>query len=113
LTRTQNPKYTTYNGDGTGRDSYAIVGNGGLINPSAFRNVAPRTGVQQKYIGSAFSNKAPCAPLVGKKNTTAIRYWGTGQGREQYIIVNSGGGIPQYNTKNSLSRYYDSLRSYN
>ena len=75
--------------------------------------MAPRTGHQPKYVGSAFSNKAPCAPLVGKKNTTAIRYWGSGAGREQYIVVDSGGGIPTYSTKNALSRYYDSLRVYN
>jgi len=50
--------------------------------------------------------------MVGKKNTTAIRYWGSGAGRENYIIVNSGGGQPTYNSKNAMTNYTDSLRSY-
>lgn len=30
LSRTSNPKYTTYTGDGYGRDGYIIFANGGL-----------------------------------------------------------------------------------
>ena len=30
LNRTFNPKYTTYTGDGSGRDGYVVFGNGGL-----------------------------------------------------------------------------------
>ena len=30
MARTFNPKYTTYTGDGTGRDGYVVFGNGGL-----------------------------------------------------------------------------------
>lgn len=39
-----NPTYTMYRGDGNGRDSYIIVGNGGLIKPDAYNNTPPRTG---------------------------------------------------------------------
>ncbi len=38
------PGYTMYWGDGQGRDSYIIVGNGGLIKPDAYNNTPPRTG---------------------------------------------------------------------
>ena len=30
LSRTWYPKYTTYTGDGSGRDGYIVFGNGGL-----------------------------------------------------------------------------------
>ena len=30
MLRTHNPTYTTYWGDGTGRDTYTVVNNGGL-----------------------------------------------------------------------------------
>ncbi len=41
---TRQPGYTMYWGDGQGRDSYIIVGNGGLIKPEAYNNTPPRTG---------------------------------------------------------------------
>ncbi len=44
--RTSHEKYTTYWGDGSGRDSYgyAIVGNAGLRKPGSYLNSAPKTG---------------------------------------------------------------------
>jgi len=30
ISRTHNPKYTTYTGDGNGRDGYIVFANGGL-----------------------------------------------------------------------------------
>lgn len=56
--------------------------------------------------------KAPQASIIGKKNTTAIRYWGSGAGREQYIVCNSGGNIPQYNSRSPMDLYNASLRQY-
>jgi hypothetical protein len=32
MARTFYPKYASYNGDGTGRDSYVILNNGGLTS---------------------------------------------------------------------------------
>ena len=40
----RNPGYTIYRGDGQGRDSYILVGNGGLIKPEGYCNTPPRTG---------------------------------------------------------------------
>ena len=56
--------------------------------------------------------KAPPAKIFGKKNETAQRFWGSGAGRETYIICDSGGGIPPYPSKSPLAGYYDSLRQY-
>jgi hypothetical protein len=112
LYRTSNPTYTTYRGDGQGRDSYAIVGNGGLVRPDAFKNVAPSTGYNHRYVGSAFSIKPSAPAIIGKKNATAERYWGNGAGRETYILVNCGGGIEPYSSKSPQAGFYQSLRTY-
>ena len=46
LHRTGNVTYTQYRGCGSGRDSYIIVGNGGLVKPDAFINKAPHLGYE-------------------------------------------------------------------
>lgn len=38
LFRTNTQAFTTYRADGQGRDSYVLVGNGGLIKPVGFKN---------------------------------------------------------------------------
>lgn len=42
LGRTYHCKYTTYRGDGAGRDSYIFDGNGGLIAPSGYVTKPPQ-----------------------------------------------------------------------
>ena len=47
IARTYDPKYTTYRGDGQGRDSYVFMGNGGLVAPGAYTTNAPQIGYQR------------------------------------------------------------------
>ena len=42
--RSSGTRYSIYTGDGNGRDSYIIVGNGGNLKPESFLNSAPHTG---------------------------------------------------------------------
>ena len=44
LQRSSGTRYSIYTGDGNGRDSYIIVGNGGNLKPAAFKNSAPCVG---------------------------------------------------------------------
>ena len=44
LGRTEHQKYTKYWGDGYGRDSYIIHGNGGLLHEHNMPTIAPTTG---------------------------------------------------------------------
>jgi len=44
LARTDYQKYTTYRGDGYGRDSYILLANGGLRAPQSYSSNAPKIG---------------------------------------------------------------------
>lgn len=53
LQRSSGTRYSVYTGDGRGRDSYVIVGNGGNLKSSCFFNSAPVTG---KHLAKAPNN---------------------------------------------------------
>jgi len=44
LHRSSKTRYTIYTGDGSGRDSYVIVGNGANLKPGSYKDIAPTTG---------------------------------------------------------------------
>ena len=44
MNRTYDPKYSNYRGDGSGRDTYVLTGNGGLIADSGLPSNSPFTG---------------------------------------------------------------------
>lgn len=48
LTRTYDPKYAHYYGDGQGRDSYIVSNNGGLLQLDSMR--IPQTGFKHKTV---------------------------------------------------------------
>ena len=56
LSRTFDPKYTHYNGDGSGRDSYIVTNNGGLYPLDGL--CIPYTGYNHKTTSqNLFSNQ--------------------------------------------------------
>lgn len=86
LMRTFSPKYVNYFGDGSGRDTYAVVSNGGLTN------------VDKKYMMSrpfrnTFQNRIHASPL---KDAVSFTYHSDGTGRDSYVISNSGGLVNDY-----------------
>jgi hypothetical protein len=52
LHRSSKTRYTIYTGDGSGRDSYVIVGNGSNLKEGAFKNIAPTTGYHPPHAAS-------------------------------------------------------------
>ena len=74
--RSSGTRYTIYTGDGNGRDSYIIVGNGGNLKPGSFKNSAPHVGHHpQKASNSMLTGSAQ--PFVGSgKKATVYRNWG-------------------------------------
>ena len=100
LARTNHTKYATYCGDGYGRDSYIIHGNGGLRNVDA-----PAVNIITGYQGLAkgarmYTSKNPqYKKVVGSKETTVHKYFGDGTGRDGYVIADCGGLIPKYVNK--------------
>lgn len=91
LNRTFNPKYTTYTGDGFGRDGYIVFGNGGLHE-------------LRQYNGSVkndFNNSPQRAGYIKPtacKESTAFDYTPDGSGRDSYVIKCSGGLKREYKT---------------
>lgn len=81
--RTYYPKYVTYTGDGSGRDTYVTMANGGLHELRNYKGSQPRSG---------FDNlKAkPRVAVIPRKDATAFDYVPDGSGRDSYVIFNYG-----------------------
>ena len=82
LSRTFDPKYTHYQSDGNGRDTYILKHNGGLCSqrePNYSESTRMTSPVRYSY--------AP-AP---KKEVFSLKYTSDGSGRDSYILINSGG----------------------
>ena len=84
MTRTFYPKYASYMGDGSGRDSYVVVNNGGLANN------------EKKYMMWR-PNKVP-KPQDPKpyKMVAAVNYRSDGTGRDSYVVSNAGGLVADF-----------------
>jgi len=79
LNRTYHPKYTTYTGDGSGRDGYVVFGNGGLHDLRVYNGSVKTNNWQSGYPGM-FKGVTP------KKDATAFDYPPDGTGRDTYVI---------------------------
>ena len=87
--------YSTYLGDGNGRDSYIIIGNAGQYKAEAARNERPpRTGYQSSRNCTTLYAGELKAFMGPHKETSICRYFGDGSGRDSYVIKD--GGVPQY-----------------
>lgn len=85
LYRTENIKYTTYTGDGHGRDGYIVFGNGGLHDLRNYKGSNTSTHFKRNPMNK--HNKNSPIPFKG---ATAIDYVPDGHGRDTYIIRNYG-----------------------
>jgi len=83
INRTYNPKYTTYTGDGSGRDGYVVFANGGLHGLRDYQGSKPR---------HSFDNMQGKAKVtsIPSKEATAFDYVPDGTGRDGYVIFNYG-----------------------
>lgn len=106
------PGYTQYRGDGSGRDSYILVGNAGLVKPESFKNVAPQLGYKPVPDRSTMFS-GPVRKFHGAlKEPTVWKYFGDGTGRDSYVVKDSGGLIPPYAGKAITACFYTGLRNY-
>ena len=74
MARTNYPKYASYMGDGSGRDSYVILNNGGLAN-------ADKRYMMRRKQGSP--HDASAKPY---KTPVSLKYVSDGSGRDSYVI---------------------------
>ena len=100
MTRTFHPKHALYFGDGSGRDTYVVVSNGGLSDSKRAMMWRP--------------NKIP-KPVNPKpyKLAAALNYRSDGTGRDSYVVSNAGGLVgdwrctkPDVNFKNGLRQHF-------
>ena len=78
LYRTFDPKWVTYLGDGSGRDSYIVFNNGGLNELRQYRG--------SQYNGFNLGANTPFKTVTPVKEATAFDYTPDGSGRDSYII---------------------------
>ena len=76
IMRTYNPSYVNYSGDGSGRDLYIILNNGGLTH-EAKRNMMWQPRPRQS---PRDHSPKPSKPAV------AFQYQSDGSGRDSYVI---------------------------
>lgn len=81
--RTYYPKYVTYTGDGSGRDSYITLGNGGLHELRYYKGSQPRPGFDNM-------KAKPKPTVIPRRDATAFDYVPDGSGRDSYVIFNYG-----------------------
>jgi len=98
MSRTFAPKYASYMGDGSGRDTYVVLNNGGLANcdkrAMMWRpNKVPRQVSPKPY-----------------KAASAINYRSDGTGRDSYVISNSGGLVADFRCTKSDINFAAGLR---
>ena len=87
LNRTENIKYTTYTGDGHGRDGYIVFCNGGLHGLRKYNGSNPSTTFKlSNSHGKVHTRNAP----IPNKGATAVDYVPDGNGRDSYIIRHYG-----------------------
>lgn len=112
LARTEHIKHTTYWGDGMGRDTYVLHGNGGLVGDKNMPATSPFTGYQPTnnttalYINQNHQFQRGSA----HKEATVFKYFGDGAGRDSYVVADSGGLIPKYVSKGVMGNFQQSLR---
>ena len=84
MTRTFNPGYASYMGDGSGRDSYIILNNGGLAH------------ADKPYMMTRKNRPSPDNSPKPFKKPAAFKYQSDGTGRDSYVIQNSGGLVQDF-----------------
>jgi len=101
INRTEHIKYTTYWGDGSGRDHHIVFGNGGLHGLRDYQ------GPQKK---SQFDHLKgmPKRMSAPRKEETAFDYVPDGTGRDSYVIFNYG---LKANYRSSYKEFERGLRS--
>ncbi|CDW85150.1 UNKNOWN [Stylonychia lemnae] len=99
------PFTTNYQINGTGRDSYIAVNNGGF-----YASYEPAKAAD---LGSFLSNKAKYAHNYNKQAPQKYVFYTTnGSGRDSYIVNNNGGFYPSQTVAAYRKQFFDQFRYY-
>ena len=99
--RTFAPKHANYFGDGSGRDSYVTMNNGGLANNDKRGMMWRPTKMPQVMDPKPY------------KKVASISYKSDGTGRDSYVINNSGGLVGDYSCTKPDVIFKSGLRQHN
>ncbi|CAD8073418.1 unnamed protein product [Paramecium primaurelia] len=97
-------KMTHYAPDGTGRDSYVTLQNGGIWKEIQIQCVHPELGTFSKQ-----KQWRPPAPMMVPKFR---HYQSDGSGRDNYVIADEGGLAPSSKKFQRRTNFFTSLRDY-
>lgn len=95
------PKSTYYHDNGTGRDSYIRINNGGMY---------VNTWAKTEYPSSQFRAKRSVTPHVQNSSGKVCRYKNNGGGRDAYIYSTMGGFESDGANRSAQSTFYRGLR---
>lgn len=98
--RTFAPKYASYMGDGSGRDTYVVLNNGGLAHADKRAMMWRPNKVPRKVSPNPY------------KAASAINYRSDGTGRDSYVISNSGGLVADFRCTKSDFNFTVGLRQH-
>ncbi|KAL4442873.1 hypothetical protein ABPG74_010762 [Tetrahymena malaccensis] len=101
-----------YQTDGTGRDSYIKVINGGLLPQDRLHELKPKPVSSVERM--EFQKKKYHRTLPPKSENKVVNYYSDGSGRDHYICINSGGRMDtSYHWRNQVDfKFNSSLRQY-
>ena len=91
------PKSTFYRGNGTGRDGYISVNNGGMYVP---------TFARAEYPTSSLRARRSITPITTTSSNKVVRYKTNGGGRDGYIFATHGGFETDGGSRSSSSTFY-------
>lgn len=107
-----------YHSDGTGRDSYIVRNNGGLLSQNMLRNFDNAvSGSLKPSLIPMKLGRSP-VPQGGRCSMPAIEdkfvhYHSDGTGRDSYVGWNHGGRIVNFSSKNNTENFFkNTLRTY-
>ena len=100
MCRTFYPKYASYTGDGSGRDSYVTVNNGGMTGDTK-RGMMWRPNKLPQNVSPRPYKAAP-----------ALKYQSDGSGRDSYVIQNSGGLVADFRCSKTNVIFASGLRQH-
>ena len=98
MTRTFAPTYASYMGDGSGRDSYIILNNGGL------------TRFDKPCMMTRKNRASPDTSPKPYKTPASFKYQSDGTGRDSYVMQNSGGLVYDFRGNRSDVIFKGTLR---
>ena len=101
MARSSNPTYVSYTGDGSGRDSYIILNNGGLTHES-----------KEHMMWSSQIRRTPGVTQKSPhKGAVGFQYRSDGSGRDSYVLQNSGGLKVDFRGGKAHSVFSSTLRT--